>query len=386
MNLGKMHLLAVVTALTLGSLGWTQDVTVVPPRGTGQPAFSNNPDPIPPPQFAPDSKTGRNVKYPFGPEDEKMCPAGNAFSNPCETIPGGVFTPTVYGSLGGLALRRTGLNSTDVASIAPALGFTNPTLVNVQSIPINFNYGIAAEIGVVVGGGAIELSGFYLFGSPGNYTATPTTQATGPITAFFSSSLPSFKDVWKDVSQVNMSYAVSTGNLELNYRYPFAQGLDFLVGLRYMYIRENISIGTENDIGSTNYAFAVTDQIVAPQIGVEFEYPLIPHFSVSFETKGALGATFSDISHTLTQGNGVTGPGGSSNITQAAGIVELGLFGHIWFHERLKLRLGYEALWVLNIPEAQRQINSNTDLPLGNQQNQGSIFFHGPIIEFQLAF
>jgi hypothetical protein len=390
MSYAKVHLMAALMFLALAGVGRAQDVTVVPPKGSPQPAFSNNPEPAPPAEFCPAGKTTtRNIVYPFAPDEEKMCPTGNAFSNPCEKIPGGLYTPKCYGSLGFMALSRYSLNSTQIASIAPAVGFTSASPVDIQSVPIRFNPGIRGEVGVVALGGAIELSGFYIFDFPVSSTATPNKSHTGPITVFFANhpAPAGFNPaLWTNASQVTTNYSITTGSAELNYRLPFAQGLDFLFGVRYFNVNENISIDTVAPLGTTDYAIGVKTQLVGPQLGFEWEQVLVPHFSISMLGKGALCGAFADVSHSLTEGNGAVGPGGSTQITQVGEVFELGAFAHVWFNERFKLRVGYEAFWVLNIPEAQQQISANTNLPLGAQQYHGSIFYHGPTLEFQLAF
>jgi hypothetical protein len=153
-----------------------------------------------------------------------------------------------------------------------------------------------------------------------------------------------------------------------------------------MDVNENINIATNAPAGFTDYTFQVHSRFVGPQLGFEYEWCLIPQVSVSFFTKGALGVNFVEINHSLSQGNGVSGPGSSNSITELTGIVELGLFTNIFLSQRCKLRLGYEAMWLLHLPEAQQQINFNANIAAGNQLYDGSLFFQGPVFELQIAF
>ena len=59
---------------------------------------------------------------------------------------------------------------------------------------------------------------------------------------------------------------------------------------------------------------------------------------------------------------------------------------YFWFNDYFRLRVGYDILWLVNIPSAQDQINWNPSIPVTESRNGGNQFLHGPVFEFQIAF
>ena len=64
----------------------------------------------------------------------------------------------------------------------------------------------------------------------------------------------------------------------------------------------------------------------------------------------------------------------------------LAAFGTIGLTEQCRLKLGYMALWVVGVPQAQQQFNFDLSDPGGTFSHTSSIFWHGPMIEMQFAF
>ena len=87
-----------------------------------------------------------------------------------------------------------------------------------------------------------------------------------------------------------------------------------------------------------------------------------------------------------TRGDGLIGFDVPRRNVQVSHLYELSFHLDWWFTQNWRLRGGYNLLWVVNVPEAHEQINFNLAVPDGNRREHGSIFFHGPMIEFVFVF
>ncbi len=106
--------------------------------------------------------------------------------------------------------------------------------------------------------------------------------------------------------------------------------------------------------------------------------------------KGSVGANIVDGQIKLTRGDGqqVQLGAGNHSITSHgvfAYMFELGTFLDIVNFDRIRLRVGYEAIWAFNMAEAGKQVNF--DLAATPTVNtSGNILFQGAVIEFQFLF
>jgi hypothetical protein len=397
MNKGRSWLL-----ISLVVLGLTQPAQAQFAAGAGGPVFASDPTPPPSPEFCPpDSQPVRTSSIPLS----ELCPSGNAFFENCSEA---VYVPKWYFGLGAMALRRTDLDSGRIALQEPSAGNANPEtgskppknsieILNFEDVPMHFNAGIRGTLGINFGANALELSGYYLMTT----TTSQTVSSEGRLDVLFADfPIPkgftgSGGNLWLQADQVVVGYSTSIYNLELNYRYVFARGIEFLGGFRYFNLRERLNIFTDDDILSlgignplaqANYTMEVRNRILAPQFGFELEQNLIPIVSVGLTGKAAIGANFSEVVHTLELGDGFQGPGSTRNELLLSGLADVSAFTQFWFNNQLRLRVGYNFLWLLQIPEARQQIDFNTTNAQGIVDNNGNIFFHGPFLEFQVAF
>ena len=67
-------------------------------------------------------------------------------------------------------------------------------------------------------------------------------------------------------------------------------------------------------------------------------------------------------------------------------LYEVGAFADWYLGDRICLRAGYNAMWVLHVQEAVDQVNFDLSQPLGPSRNNGNIFFHGPLVELRVVF
>jgi hypothetical protein len=294
-------------------------------------------------------------------------------------------------------MRRTNLSRETVAELAPPLSFTSPNPVDLQAVPMPFLIGVRGEAGINFGVGVLELSGFYLFNQNTSYSASGYVNPL-PFAPLFNSQVnfanfptpagfnPALWSTTNANFQVTLNYALAVGNVELNYRMPIFDRAVLLLGLRYFDISEHLDIQTLDAAGTTDYAVGTRSRVFAPQIGFEYELPLIRNVSLEFTGKAAGGPNFFYVVHSLSQGNGPDGPGSDTNGVQLSGIFEFGLFANIWLTDHVRLHVGYEAMFVVNAPEAQSQVNFNTTIGAGTQDYHGGYFFQGPAVELMWMF
>src|SRR5262249_51177211 len=128
------------------------------------------------------------------------------------------------------------------------------------------------------------------------------------------------------------------------------------------------------------------NHIAALQLGFESRRDVTSQVGVTFMAKGAWGANFAEVEHTLVRGDGFQGPRTNRSRAAFAHAYELGLFADFAVTEQFRIKAGYQPLWLVDIPEASSQIPFNLQ-DIGRPFNtHGSAFFHGPMLEVQFLF
>src|SRR5262249_31498365 len=137
------------------------------------------------------------------------------------------------------------------------------------------------------------------------------------------------------------------------------------------------------------YSLRTHNRIVGGQLGFDWENP-VPYchrwLAFGWYTKGAWGVNFLDVDVTLTRGDGFEGPPGHRSTTQFAHLYETAMFLDLFFTDRCRLRMGYTALWAVQVAEGIGQFSFDLAQRVGNPNDNGSIFYHGPMVEFHFLF
>jgi hypothetical protein len=385
---------------------------MLPPQGGGgppmsPPAFASDPTPLPGPQFCP---PGGGEKEPDSPFSLPNDGSPNAFSDgDPAVVPGsGVFV-----NIGWMALQRQSLDNSPLVFKDP--GFFAPGIpVNVDSgiNPIgkgnappgfgtqdthpNWNNGIRASVIWREGYNAFELAGFYLFQTSRGSSVAAPGQLDLPFNNFPTPiGFQGDNFLWLQADRVMTTLQTSLASGEGNYRLLVAPGFEWLIGVRYLDLRERFSILTDDDgltVKPLNPALIATvsavthNRILAPQLGFEYERALVFWLTLGLTGKAAWGVNFLDVQNSLTRGDGKEGPGASNSATTFSHLYEIAAWGTLSITQQWRVKAGYSALWVVNIPEAAQQINFNLGAPGGHRSNTGSILWHGPMVEMQFAF
>ncbi len=401
-------------ALLAGWLGQGTVATAQYLPGMPAPAAMPEPLPCPPTNPLPTNLVPGPISplvAPKGPGDDLSLPAGIRGAFQCEEYA----TPChVYFHMGAIALKRQDLGNGVVAFTDSSV--LVPTETGAQTFVTNFapaldantlspdmTFGGRATLGWLSEefGCALEMSGFFI---PLSDTFTEAVSPTR-LNTFFINTPRGFSGgddgIFRQVDRVRATQDTSLGSAEINVR-TFSKiftGCEPLFGVRYFYHLERFSILTDDDsianadpfgrgvpLRVATYSSRVRSNFIAPQFGLEYQHDLLPGLAVGLYGKAAAGVSFSDIEITLDRADGRRGVTGTRQRRQFSQVYDVGLFFDGYILERLRVRAGYQALWLNHVPEAVDQVSFDLSQPLGRQDNTANIFYHGPSIELQFLF
>lgn len=396
--------------------------------------------PPPPPNLVPGPISP--LAAPMGPPDSLSLPANHTGAFQCENY---VQESGFYVNVGPMALQRNHLGAGDIAVVNAAsqgLGppsFPNPFLpappgaesaLNFNSVSPALSLGIRGTVGYLWDNQAIEFSSFYIWEND------VTAMANRPFsldTLFYNPPLTFLgQGLFRRADMVSMTQGSSLFNAEANYRRwnsAFANGFDLILGARY--IRQNDFLAIEssgtafllNSYGMPPgrdmaiYQVICHNNIVAPQIGAEYNLPVFRWLTLSGMGKLALGANYLTTDVSMTRGDGLTAFNTLRHATTFGQIYELGAFADINLLQRLRLRLGYTSTWLCGVAVSNDQVDFNLQgaqarqafglagveralqsgnlnainnaqgaIPHGRENNNGSLMYFGPQIELQFFF
>lgn len=270
-----------------------------------------------------------------------------------------------------------------------------PVLQSFHDLSPYMQPGWTGAIGYFVDGMAVELSGFYT----GNQKGISNDAVAGRINSFFFNPPVGFEGdngMWNhaDIFKVTMSTQVYNAELNTKLWAPNLTGFDAIVGLRYFNVQERLDMGVDDDslsfaLDQTRQALYIVkteNQFVAAQLGFEFNEPLLPWLSIGGFGKGAWGCNFYDVNYQLHRGDSFLGFDRSRSTTMFSMLYETGVSLDFYFGSRWHAKMGYDAMWFIDMPEISEQVNYNLAQPTGLLRDKASIFWHGPVFEMQLLF
>lgn len=416
------------TAIVLGALGLSEARGQAPVSYPGLPGLPGpvSPPGGPPPEAAPPAAPpGPSNAFAGKPEaPPEFCPPqgpgpigfmpgpprlpDNGFTEKCNDPP----YYQCFVELGALALKRNQLGHSYIAVRDPGInipGIPNnvdtgnrppanaPTIFDYNEIHPTYNWGGRLRASVTHPLGAFEFVGFYL----GENSWSAQTVNPGRLDLPFGNfatpiGFQGNNGLWLQADRAIAVLDTGIISAELNYRNRITCDCELIYGVRYIDLLERYRITTDDDgivrrpIDPTNIATVtskVHNHIVAPQFGVAWECEVSPEtLAFGVTAKGAWGANFMEANRTLTRGDGFPGFDEPRTRTLFSHIYDLNIHVDWFFTEHCRLRGGYQLLWVVNIPEAHEQINFNLANPGGTRNEQGSIFFHGPMVEFVFVY
>jgi len=321
-----------------------------------------------------------------------------------------------YFNFGPLFLQRQRLSHNEIAVFEPGIG-SNPTGgvpvpksdagPSFDAIPIqryelfhqDFNPALGGSLGYYWNGQSIEAAGFFMF----QRRDVQSNSTVGQLDSFFFNAPPQFagdNGLWRQADIITSTFKQQLASAELNYRatnQAVWEG-ELIFGIRYVDQIESVTIYTDED--SVSFPNALTNQLdqatfqvqtknrmVGLQTGMEFNQLLCSWLQVGGIGKVAVGPNFTEVDAHLQRGDGLLGfDTRSYNAHWFSQVYDVKLTADWMPLDRFRLRVGYNALWLVGVTEAANQVNFNLANPLSNAHHTGSIFYQGPSLELMFFF
>jgi hypothetical protein len=328
---------------------------------------------------------------PMGPPNDLSLPCNHASAFQCEEF---AADNHMYLSLGGQWLQRQKLGGGVIALMEPG----RQVAQEFNNITQTMNGGPRYTLGWMVGDCAVEYTGYYI---PTN-NKTILTIRPGVLDELFSNPPadmvgPDGTSIFLKGNSVRSTFGSSFWNNEVNFRTwnIGIHGADLIFGARY--IEENENLQSTFEPNSFLAAFrSVTDsvhtfnRIATVQLGCEYECSILPCLGIGATCKGAWGANFVTTDVGMERGDGRQEFNVHRDRAVFTQVYDIGLFFDIYILERLRVRTGYNTLWLVGVADAPDQIDFN----LGGSGRRatsrfnpnGSIFWHGPMVELEWLF
>ncbi|HEX5273052.1 MAG TPA: BBP7 family outer membrane beta-barrel protein [Gemmataceae bacterium] len=356
------------------------------------------PDPVP---VAPCPAPGGpgNLDFVPGPLNGTTAPPGpnDGLSLPAD-VPtawgrGGTPESGAYLTLGALGLMRERPGHGIIAE------FNGQPALTTHDLDPDYYWGGRVTFGYLCDDAAIELTGFYV---PEQETAV-LSYAPNQLTLPFRNNPLGFEGptgagLLTRADSVALRLKSSLGDAELNYRWwsRTTTGPEAIIGVRYMNVQERADITASSvqsgvnsplDFGSlqASYTGRANNNLIMAQGGFEWEFPLTKWLSFGSVAKVAAGGDYVNVTNRAITAGGLVGANFERDRWTYASACELNLFLDIVQFEKVRLRAGYTAMWVVHVAEGFQQVTFDLSAQPG-VRDSGSIFYHGPMIELELLF
>lgn len=386
-------------ALVVMSLGQTARAQSLP-----SPAPAVMPEPIPygpSPQMVPGPISP--LAAPPGPGPDLSIP-GN--------IPGafdeGYLEPKhCFFHIGAMALQRRHPGHFNIAILDPNNLDTGaspllpqPVAVDLSQVGPDYGWGVRGTVGWMRDGCALELTGYYIWERTGSFTVS----APGQLSAPFVNPPLGFEgnnNLWAQADTMTPSISSTLANGEFNVRWwsKAIHGAEGIVGIRYFDLQERFSLFTDDDglviqdvfgnpdpLRQATYSTRAHSRILGPQFGLEWSITPCCWLAMGLWGKGMWGLNWADVDVRLTRGDGFEGIKTTRSHTMFSQLYDVAGYVELHLLDRLRVRAAYNALWLLHVPVASQQVDFNLIEINGFRKDNGSLFYHGPLIEVQFLF
>ena len=412
-----------ITLAALGAFATNCPAQQFPYMGGGQGGQGGMPEPLPispggpgmdPGMPMPGMMGGPGMAGPDGgmgmPYPGMMPPGALATGpglDPRQVPPGPQVSARWYGSVGYMGLMRGKLDHSSLAQLDTTSGgidtgsayFGGPTVLDANDLNPRIGSGFTAMIGKQWGDYAVEFGGFYI----AQQTSFKQIEDKGSLNAGFSNPPLGFEGdngmfLQGDVFRASLSDTI--GSAELNFR-KWNCGCPYLSttwGIRYFDVLERFNQymgdddltvlnmnGQPDRTRQATYSTTAHNRIVAPQLGLDFNYPLGMWLAVDIAAKGAWGVNFLETDIELQRGDGLIGRQGGHSQACFSQLYEMGFNLDVFITPHTRIRAGYNVLWACDVGTAPDQVNYDLSKSVSSDHN-GNMFFHGPSLQFQWAY
>ncbi len=381
----------VVAAMSVGQSAWAE----APPSG----------GPLPEP--APVAPCPPQDNFTYGPMTGPAAPPGPA---DCLSLPASL--PTAWGkgpvpesdfyvNFGTMAYMRERPGHGVIATDADGR-----VSLDTNDIRPGYQWGGRLTVGYLCDDAAIEATAFYI---PQSQAPSAGTLDVGRNNLFFTNPPPLFQrgdgsSFFQNTDAVTISLQTTLVDGELNYRW-FSRaftGFEGILGFRFLDIQERARIIVNDQVATQfpgglpggqpdlsligTYQNRVNNHLLLGQGGFDWSCPLKPWLMISTMFRLGVGADDVDQTTRLFREDGPTAFNIKSNHWTASAMTEFGLYFDFLALDRVRLRAGWQFLWVWHVDEAFQRVGYNLAVQPAPGGDGGSIFYQGPVIEMQLLF
>ncbi|MER3416681.1 MAG: hypothetical protein C4297_10790 [Gemmataceae bacterium] len=307
-----------------------------------------------------------------------------------------------FAQVGWLGLKRQRLGHGAVAVVDPTgvddgifPGSGARLAADFHHLDPSLHGAIRAAIGVASDDVALEATGFYL---PEQDTGINWV-VPGRLTSFFFNIPLGFEGnnfLWDNADAILLQLRTTMANGEINLRWSTGQagqGLELLIGARYLDVQERLNLRTEDDtiaIGFdpalvATYTSRVHNRLLGGQIGLASRAEILSWLGLAWELKAGWFWNNVDYDVALVRGDGLLGREGGRSSDRFSHIYEAGLFLDA-YRGVFRVRAGYQLMWLVGVAEAVDQIDFNLDHFRGAGRFNGSILYHGPTVYLDITF
>lgn len=176
---------------------------------------------------------------------------------------------------------------------------------------------------------------------------------------------------------------------EVSLRHWLTPEFSVLAGFRYVNWHENLGVASDpvNPIapGTMTQNYHTSNSLYGFQVGGDWKSMLTQRFGLEVGGKaGVFGAESDFDANATVPGFGPLATGG--NRTRASFVGELGVVGTYNLTDYLKLRAGYQVMWIEGLALAPDQISGTNFLGASPVNNHGGVFLHGAVVGLELRW
>lgn len=183
-------------------------------------------------------------------------------------------------------------------------------------------------------------------------------------------------------------YRSVLNNGELGLRHWFTPQFSVLAGFRYLNWHEDLNAGFDPVTpiagivlppGSVNTFIHTSNNLYGCQLGANWAAMLTDRLGIDIGGKAGIFAARTTFEGSLS----VPGLGtlnSDAGATRASFVGEFGVVGTYNVTSYLKLRAGYQVMWIEGVALAPDQPNSNTFTGASSVSNRAGVFLHGAIV------
>lgn len=176
-------------------------------------------------------------------------------------------------------------------------------------------------------------------------------------------------------------YESELQNVEINLRRPLFDRLNFLVGVRYLELKEEglamaISIGPGNYV--VGFGIGGQSRLFGAQVGADGCVWHKGRFELGYMVKAGIYNNDAENVAFMTLFLTPTGDASKASKSHVAFVGETGIQGVCHLTQGLAIRAGYQLLWVEGVALASDQVSvSDPHYHTATVDTTGSVFYHG---------